>query len=81
MYKNGKKLLWKQTMKIILFIGYLLVIIKNKGDYYPFIIWADVKYADVAWSCSDSWANEWPRASHAGENERFKQVAFLLIKN
>ena len=46
--------------------------IENKIQNDPFIIWAAEKYAEVAWSCSDSWANEWPKASQAGENDRFK---------
>ncbi len=44
---------------------------------YPRITSAAVKYADIAWSCSDSRPYEWPNASHAGPKLRHNDVAFL----
>jgi hypothetical protein len=60
---------------------FILFFISNPNSTYPRITSAAVKYADIAWSCSDSRPYEWPNASHAGPKLRHNDVAFLKNKS
>lgn len=50
---------------------------KVRLSTHPFMSWAAVKYAAMAWSCSLSTANECPYAIHAGPYVRSSVVALL----
>ncbi len=53
----------------------------KENSTYPRMTSAAVKYAEIAWSCSDSRPYEWPKANHAGPKLRHNDVAFLNRTN